>query len=192
MKKELFNKLMDSVREGGAILRNEVEASRKFVSDIPNIKHSGSKTSGYNKRYDTTELLKKMNNLPCNIDNVRKNGVYFHSLSDWLSHICLCLADGLNQLGIPVFSNIEVQVMPSFKLGNLHEAAEIPPPCVSERVEKSIKAIYHLPHRPHHLCCLRNFHRQILFRPHLRHRLNRFPPLHFPDYRPTAIPKSAY
>jgi len=128
MKKELFNKLMDSVREGGAILRNEVEASRKFVSDIPNIKHSGSKTSGYNKRYDTTELLKKMNNLPCNIDNVRKNGVYFHSLSDWLSHICLCLADGLNQLGIPVFSNIEVQVMPSFKLGNLHEAAEIPPP----------------------------------------------------------------
>jgi len=59
-----------------------------------------------------------MNNLPCNIDDVRKNGVYFHSFSDWLSHICLCLADGLNQLGIPVFSNIEAQVTPSFKLGN--------------------------------------------------------------------------
>jgi len=59
-----------------------------------------------------------MNNLPCNIDEVRKNGVYFHSLSNWLSHICLCLADGLNQLGIPVFSNIEVQVTPSFQLGN--------------------------------------------------------------------------
>jgi len=62
--------------------------------------------------------LKKMNNLPCNIDDVRKNGVYFHSLSNWLSHICLCLADGLNQLGIPVFSNIEAQVTPNFKLGN--------------------------------------------------------------------------
>ncbi len=60
-----------------------------------------------------------MNNLPCNIDDVRKNGVYFHSLSNWLSHICLCLADGLNQLGIPVFSNIEAQVTPNFKLGNV-------------------------------------------------------------------------
>jgi hypothetical protein len=37
-----------------------------------------------------------MNNLPCNIDDVRKDGVYFHSFSNWLSHICLCLADGLN------------------------------------------------------------------------------------------------
>jgi len=60
-----------------------------------------------------------MSSLPCNIDEVKKNGVYFLSYSNWLSHICLCLADGLNQLGIPVFSNIEAQVMPSFKLGNI-------------------------------------------------------------------------
>jgi hypothetical protein len=60
-----------------------------------------------------------MYSLPCNLDDVRKNGVYFHSFSNWLSHICLCLADGLNQLGIPVFSNIEAQVTPIFKLGNI-------------------------------------------------------------------------
>jgi putative transcriptional regulator len=38
MKHELFNELVASVREGGAILRSEVEPSRTFVVDGPNIK----------------------------------------------------------------------------------------------------------------------------------------------------------
>jgi putative transcriptional regulator len=37
MKDELFNELATSVREGGAILRNEKEASRTFVVDEPDV-----------------------------------------------------------------------------------------------------------------------------------------------------------
>jgi len=62
-----------------------------------------------------------MSSLPCNIDEVKKNGVYFLSYSNWLSHICLCLADGLNQLGIPVFSNIEADVRQGLKIGNFQK-----------------------------------------------------------------------
>jgi putative transcriptional regulator len=38
MKDELFNELVASVREGGAILRGDAEASRAFVVDGPHIK----------------------------------------------------------------------------------------------------------------------------------------------------------
>jgi putative transcriptional regulator len=38
MKDELFNELVASVREGGAILHGEAEPSRTFVIDGPNIK----------------------------------------------------------------------------------------------------------------------------------------------------------
>jgi putative transcriptional regulator len=38
MKDELFNELVASVREGGAILRGEAKPSRTFVVDGPNIK----------------------------------------------------------------------------------------------------------------------------------------------------------
>jgi len=38
MKDELFNELVASVREGGAILRGEDKPSRAFVADGPNIK----------------------------------------------------------------------------------------------------------------------------------------------------------
>jgi putative transcriptional regulator len=38
MKDELFNELVSSVREGGAILRGEVTPSRAFVVSGPNIK----------------------------------------------------------------------------------------------------------------------------------------------------------
>jgi putative transcriptional regulator len=38
MKEELFNELVASVREGGAILRGEAKPSRKFVIDAPDIK----------------------------------------------------------------------------------------------------------------------------------------------------------
>lgn len=38
MKAELFDELVASVREGGAILRGEASASRKFVVDGPNIR----------------------------------------------------------------------------------------------------------------------------------------------------------
>jgi putative transcriptional regulator len=38
MKDDLFNELVRSVREGGAILRGEAEPSRTFVVDGPNIK----------------------------------------------------------------------------------------------------------------------------------------------------------
>jgi putative transcriptional regulator len=38
MKEELFNELMASVREGGAILRGEMAASRKLVIDGPDVK----------------------------------------------------------------------------------------------------------------------------------------------------------
>jgi len=38
MKDELFNELVASVREGGAILRGEHAAARSFKIDAPNIK----------------------------------------------------------------------------------------------------------------------------------------------------------
>ena len=38
MKDELFNELLESVREGGAILRGEAKPSRAFVVAGPNIK----------------------------------------------------------------------------------------------------------------------------------------------------------
>ena len=38
MRDELFNELVASVREGGAILRGEAKPSRAFVVDGPNIK----------------------------------------------------------------------------------------------------------------------------------------------------------
>jgi len=38
MNEELFNELVESVREGGAILRGEVEPSRIFVMDVPDVK----------------------------------------------------------------------------------------------------------------------------------------------------------
>jgi putative transcriptional regulator len=39
MKDELFNELVASVREGGAILRGEVEPRRAFIVSGPDIKH---------------------------------------------------------------------------------------------------------------------------------------------------------
>ena len=39
MKDELFNELIESVREGGAILRGKTKPSRTFVVEGPNIKH---------------------------------------------------------------------------------------------------------------------------------------------------------
>ena len=38
MNEELFAELLESVREGGAILRGEKEASRKFVIPPPDVK----------------------------------------------------------------------------------------------------------------------------------------------------------
>jgi len=38
MKDELFKELLESVREGGAILRGKASPSRAFVADGPNIK----------------------------------------------------------------------------------------------------------------------------------------------------------
>lgn len=38
MNDELFAELLESVREGGAILRGEKEASRLFVLETPNVK----------------------------------------------------------------------------------------------------------------------------------------------------------
>ena len=38
MKDELFNELLESVREGGAILRGKTKPSRAFVVEGPNIK----------------------------------------------------------------------------------------------------------------------------------------------------------
>ncbi len=47
MKDELFDELVESVREGGAILRGEVSPSRAFKVDGPNVKRirSGYKLS---------------------------------------------------------------------------------------------------------------------------------------------------
>jgi hypothetical protein len=39
MKDALFNELVESVREGGAILRGKTKPSRSFVVEGPNIKH---------------------------------------------------------------------------------------------------------------------------------------------------------
>jgi putative transcriptional regulator len=39
MNDELFAELMESVREGGAILRGEKVASRTFVIETPDVKH---------------------------------------------------------------------------------------------------------------------------------------------------------
>ncbi len=38
MKDKLFDELLESVREGGAILRGEKKPSREFVMDAPDIK----------------------------------------------------------------------------------------------------------------------------------------------------------
>ena len=38
MNEELFNELLASVKEGGAILRGEIAPSRTFVIDGPNVK----------------------------------------------------------------------------------------------------------------------------------------------------------
>jgi putative transcriptional regulator len=38
MKEEMFNELIESVREGGAILRGEIEPSRTFVINTPDVK----------------------------------------------------------------------------------------------------------------------------------------------------------
>jgi putative transcriptional regulator len=38
MSDDMFTELLDSVREGGAILRGEKEASRKFVIETPDVK----------------------------------------------------------------------------------------------------------------------------------------------------------
>lgn len=38
MSEELFEELLESVREGGAILRGEKEGSRTFVVDVPDVK----------------------------------------------------------------------------------------------------------------------------------------------------------
>jgi len=39
MSDEFFTELLESVREGGAIMRGEKEPSRKFVVEAPNVKH---------------------------------------------------------------------------------------------------------------------------------------------------------
>ena len=39
MSDEFFTELLESVREGGAIMRGEKEPSRKFVVETPNVKH---------------------------------------------------------------------------------------------------------------------------------------------------------
>ncbi len=38
MKEELFNELVESVHEGGKILRGKAKPSRKFVIETPNVK----------------------------------------------------------------------------------------------------------------------------------------------------------
>jgi len=38
MKKELFDELLESVREGGAILRGEQEPSRRFTMEEPDVR----------------------------------------------------------------------------------------------------------------------------------------------------------
>jgi len=38
MKKELFNELLESIKEGGAILRGKVKAKRAFKYDEPDVK----------------------------------------------------------------------------------------------------------------------------------------------------------
>jgi len=38
MKDELFNELVDSVREGGKILRGKAKPSRKFIIETPDVK----------------------------------------------------------------------------------------------------------------------------------------------------------
>ncbi len=37
---------------------------------------------------------------------IKETGILFHSLTDKYSYASLCLADGLNQLGIPIFSHL--------------------------------------------------------------------------------------
>lgn len=39
--------------------------------------------------------------------NAIKQGVYFHSDEQRFSHVAICLAEGLQQIGIPIYSNID-------------------------------------------------------------------------------------
>jgi hypothetical protein len=53
---------------------------------------------------------------------IKETGVLFYSTSDQYSYISLCLADGLNQLGIPIFSNsidYEEKLVSEFKFRNI-------------------------------------------------------------------------
>lgn len=43
MKDEMFQELVDSVREGGAILRGESTPAREFVVEVPDVKHIRAK-----------------------------------------------------------------------------------------------------------------------------------------------------
>src|SRR5688572_20584783 len=54
MKDELFNDLLASVREGGAILRGEVKPSRSFAVNIP-----------AQKRFVKNSDFRTANSLPC-------------------------------------------------------------------------------------------------------------------------------
>lgn len=55
---------------------------------------------------------------------ISETGILFHSSSEQYSYIALCLADGLNQLGIPVFSdsiNYEENLVSTFKFRNIND-----------------------------------------------------------------------
>lgn len=41
------------------------------------------------------------------IEEIMENGIYFHSLGETHSYVSCCLADGLEQLGVPIMSNID-------------------------------------------------------------------------------------
>ena len=41
------------------------------------------------------------------LEEIMENGIYFHSFGETHSYVSCCLADGLDQLGVPLSSNID-------------------------------------------------------------------------------------
>jgi hypothetical protein len=46
MKKDLFDELLESVREGGEILRGERKAAQRFQFDTPDVADQGEEAGG--------------------------------------------------------------------------------------------------------------------------------------------------
>lgn len=41
------------------------------------------------------------------LDKLKKKGVYFYFINQELNYLSICLAEGLEELGVPIYSNVD-------------------------------------------------------------------------------------